>query len=219
MKRAGKRRPPSRRFPRVKSSPSGSATRTGPRSPRSWPCSTASAQPGIRVARPLEDSLCLVLPVGEDVTTRAVAAGLDPVHSVGLDPLFLTGCRTVMTTPVTAARHRDAAHALFAADGTPVGVVRDSPGFVAQRVIATIVNIGCDIAQQGIATPQDIDHAVTLGLGYPLGPLALGDRLGAATVLRILDGLFAFYRDPRYRPSPWLKRRAMLGVSLLTPEN
>lgn len=170
-------------------------------------------------ARPRGDSLCVVLSVGEDVTTRTVAAGLDPARSVGLDPLFLTGCRTVMTTPLTAARYRDAVHALLAADGTPVAVVRDSPGFVAQRVLATIVNIGCDIAQQGVATPQDIDHAVTLGLGYPLGPLALGDKLGAATVLRILDGLFAFYRDPRYRPSPWLKRRALLGSSLLTPEN
>jgi len=60
---------------------------------------------------------------------------------------------------------------------------------------------------------------VTLGLGYPLGPLAMGDRIGAGIVLRILDGLFDFYRDPRYRPSPWLKRRALLGLSLLTTEN
>lgn len=170
-------------------------------------------------ASPGEASLCLVLPVGQDVTTTAVAAGLDPLRCVGLDPLFLTGCRTLMTTPVTTARYRDAAHALFAADGTPVSVIHDSPGFVSQRVVASIVNIGCDIAQQGIATPQDIDRAVTLGLAYPQGPLALGDRLGGRTILRILDGLFEFYRDPRYRPSPWLKRRALLGLSLLTPEN
>jgi 3-hydroxybutyryl-CoA dehydrogenase len=70
-----------------------------------------------------------------------------------------------------------------------------------------------------VATPEDIDRAVTLGLGYPQGPLALGDTLGAATVLDILDAMHAFYRDPRYRPSPWLVRRARLGVSLLTPDN
>lgn len=168
---------------------------------------------------PGEASLCLVLPIGQDVSTVAVAAGLDPVRCVGLDPLFLKGCRTLMITPVTAARYRNAAHALFAADGTPVAVIQDSPGFVSQRVVASIVNIGCDIAQQGIATPQDIDRAVTLGLGYPQGPLALGQALGARTILRILDGLFDFYRDPRYRPSPWLKRRALLGISLLTPQN
>lgn len=169
--------------------------------------------------RPAAGSLCIVLPVGQDATTAAVVAQLDPTRTVALDPLFLSGRRTVMRTPVTADAYRDAAHALFAADGTPVSVIHDSPGLVCQRVVATIVNIGADIAQQGIATPEDIDKAVTLGLGYPKGPLAMGDALGAATILRILDGLFDFYRDPRYRPSPWLKRRAMLGVSLLTPDN
>jgi 3-hydroxybutyryl-CoA dehydrogenase len=59
---------------------------------------------------------------------------------------------------------------------------------------------------------------VTLGLGYPQGPLAWGDAIGAGAALDILEALHEFYGDPRYRPSPWLKRRAMLGVSLLTPE-
>ena len=73
-------------------------------------------------------------------------------------------------------------------------------------------------AQQRIATPSDIDRAVSLGLGYPRGPLAWGDALGPDRVLTVLRELFDFYQDPRYRPSPWLKRRARLGVSLLTPE-
>jgi len=169
--------------------------------------------------RPGDDSICLILPIGRDVSTSTVDHGLDPTRTVGLDPLFLTGCRTLMTSPLTSPAYRDAAHALLVADGTPAAVIQDSPGFISQRVIASIVNIGCDIAQQGIATPNDIDRAVTLGLGYPLGPLAMGDYFGAKQVMRILDELFEFYRDPRYRPSPWLKRRAMLGISLLTPNN
>lgn len=171
-----------------------------------------------RGAFPPGDAICLVLPVGQDVTTTAVAAGIDPSRCVGLDPLFLGGRRTLMTTPVTEPRYRDAMHAVLASDGVPVSVIRDSPGFVAQRVIAAIVNIGCDIAQQGISSPQEIDHAVTLALGYPLGPLAMGDKFGAKTILEILEGLYMFYLDPRYRPSPWLKRRALLGVSLLMPD-
>jgi len=99
-----------------------------------------------------------------------------------------------------------------------VSVIRDSPGFVAQRVIAQIVNIACDIAQQRIASPADIDAAVTLGLGYPQGPLAWGDAIGPVKILAILEALRDFYADPRYRASPWLKRRARLGVSLLTAE-
>lgn len=168
--------------------------------------------------RPAPGSLCVVLPIGTDATSLAVEGQLDPERTVALDPLFTVGRRTVMTTPLTSAAVRNAAHALFAADGVPVSVVHDSAGCVAQRVVATIVNIGCDIAQQGIAEPLDIDQAVTLGLGYPKGPLALGDALGPRTVLRILDCMFDFYQDPRYRPSPWLKRRALLGCSLLKPE-
>jgi len=164
-------------------------------------------------------SLCVVAPLGADATTAALAEGLDATRTVAADALFpLAKRRTLMTTPVTSPQMRDAAHALLAADGVPVTVIRDSPGFVAQRVIAHIVNIACDIAQQRIATPADIDRAVNLGLGYPTGPLAWGDALGPDRVLAILRELFDFYQDPRYRPSPWLKRRARLGVSLLTPE-
>lgn len=169
--------------------------------------------------RPSADALCLVLPLGEDATTAALAEELDPSRTLALDVLGLDGRRTLMRTPLTTPAMADAARALFAADGTPVTLINDSPGFVTQRVLAGIVNIGCDIAQQRIAPPEDIDRAVTLGLGYPKGPLALGDALGAATVLEILDAMHAFYRDPRYRPSPWLVRRARLGVSLKTPEN
>ena len=62
--------------------------------------------------------------------------------------------------------------AFVARDGKAVSVVRDSGGFVTQRVLATIVNIAADICQQRIGTPADLDAAVTLGLGYPRGPLA-----------------------------------------------
>ena len=165
------------------------------------------------------EAICLVLPVGLDATTAAIKAGCDPARTVALDPLFLSGRRTLMTTPATSPEVRDAAHALFASDATPVSLIRDSAGFIAQRVVATIVNIASEIAQQGVARPPDIDTAVKLGLGYPSGPLAMGDKLGAARVLEILDGLFEVYRDPRYRPSPWLRRRAQLGLSLLKSED
>jgi 3-hydroxybutyryl-CoA dehydrogenase len=169
--------------------------------------------------RPAAQSLCLVAPLGQDATTTALDEGLDPRRTVAVDCLFpLEKRRTLMTTPVTSPTMREAAHGLLASDGVPVSVIHDSPGFVAQRVIATIVNIACDIAQQRIASPADIDAGVTLGLGYPQGPLAWGDALGPATLLRILEAIHAFYGDPRYRPSPWLKRRAGLGVSLLIDE-
>lgn len=168
---------------------------------------------------PAAHALCVVTPLGQDATSAALGEGLDPTRTVALDTLFpLSRRRTLMTTSVTTAAVREAAHGLFGADGVPVSVIHDSPGFVAQRVVATIVNIGCDMAQQRIASPEDVDRAITLGLGYPQGPLAWGDALGPMKVLTILDNMHAFYGDPRYRPSPWLIRRARLGVSLLTPE-
>jgi len=169
---------------------------------------------------PQDGALCLVTPLGEDATACAAREGLDAARTIAIDALVgLDTRRTLMTTPLTSPAMREAAHGLFAADGVPVSVIRDSAGLVAQRVLAHIVNIGCDIAQQGIATPEDIDRAVTLGLGYPKGPLALGDAIGARTVLTILENLQDFYGDPRYRPSPWLKRRALLNASLLTTES
>jgi 3-hydroxybutyryl-CoA dehydrogenase len=169
--------------------------------------------------QPSDDAICLVLPCGSDATTAALDEALDPARTVALDVLpDIAKHRTLMTTPITRADMRDAAHALFAADGGSVAVIHDSPGFIVQRVLAHIVNVASDIAQQRIADPPEIDLAVRIGLAYPMGPLAWGDALGPRRVLAILNELARAYGDPRYRPSPWLSRRARLGVSLLTPE-
>lgn len=170
-------------------------------------------------AVPASDAVCLVLPWGSDATTAALDEGLDPARTVALDVLpDLAKHRTLMTTPITRPEVRDAVRALFGSDGASVAIIHDSPGFIVQRVLAHIVNVACDIAQQRIAAPADIDLAVRIGLAYPMGPLAWGDTLGPARVFGILNELARAYGDPRYRPSPWLSRRARLGVSLLTPE-
>jgi hypothetical protein len=87
-----------------------------------------------------------------------------------------------------------------------VSVIRDSGGFVTQRVVATIVNIAATSASRH-AAPKDLETAVTLGLGYPLGPLAMGDRWGPTNILEVLFNMQTVYGDTRYRPSPWLRRR------------
>ena len=171
------------------------------------------------VQSPADAQVCFVAPLGKDCTSAALEHGLDPARTVAVDPLFgFARRRTLMLNPLTKEEARDQAHALLASDGVPVSVIHDSPGFVAQRVVAHIVNVGCDIAQMRIASPEDLDRAVTLGLGYPKGPLALGDALGPKRILEVLRAMHDLYQEPRYRPSPWLRRRAELGVSLLTPE-
>ncbi|MBK8665073.1 MAG: 3-hydroxyacyl-CoA dehydrogenase [Burkholderiales bacterium] len=170
---------------------------------------------------PSPQALTLVAPLGFDVTTVAVVERLDPARTLGIDMLIedkATKRRVLATNPATRSDMRDAAHALFARDGKAVSVIRDSGGFVTQRVVATIVNIAADMCQQRVCSPQDLETAVTLGLGYPLGPLAMGDKYGPANVLEVLFNLQTVYGDPRYRPSPWLRRRGAIGLSLLHEE-
>ena len=167
-------------------------------------------------------ALTLVAPLGFDVTTCAVLERLDPARTLGIDMLIddaATRRRVLATNPATRADVRDAAHALFSRDAKPVSVIRDSGGFVTQRVVAAIVNVASDICQQGICSPTDLETAVTLGLGYPLGPLAMGNRWGPANLLEVLFNMQTVYGDPRYRPSPWLRRRGAIGLSLLQVES
>jgi 3-hydroxybutyryl-CoA dehydrogenase len=160
--------------------------------------------------------LCFVTPLGEDASGAIVRLKLDPARSVAVDMLGrFKGRRTVMKTPLTTPETLGAAVAALSA-GAAVTAINDSPGFVVQRLLAMIVNIGSRIAELRIAAPADIDTAVELGLNYPKGPLALGDMLGGARVLAVLDGMHAVTHDPKYRATAWLRRRALLGISLLT---
>jgi 3-hydroxybutyryl-CoA dehydrogenase len=163
--------------------------------------------------------LLLVQFWGNDVSRYCAQRGLDASRSVAVDPLpGLDNHRTMMLSSATRPEVRDAAWALLAEQGMPVTVINDSCGFVVQRVLATIVNIAADIAQLGIASVADIDDAVRLGLGYPLGPLSLGDAIGGKRVLESLSRMYTLSGDPRYRPSPWLARRVALGLPLVTEE-
>lgn len=172
-------------------------------------------------ASPSMSALTIVAPLGFDITTVAVVERLDPSRTVGIDMLIddaATKRRVIATNPATRTDMRDAAHALFARDGKAVSIIRDSGGFVTQRVVSTIVNIASDICQQAICSPVDLETAVTLGLGYPQGPLAMGNLYGPTNILEVLFNMQTVYGDPRYRPSPWLRRRGAIGLSLLHTE-
>ena len=168
------------------------------------------------IVEPAADSLILFATYGEDTTTAALRFGVDATRAVSIDMLTdFAKHRTLMPSIVTEKRYIDQAHALFAKNNHGVTVVAESVGFVAQRVLAMVVNLACDIAQQQIAAAGDIDQAVKLGLGYLHGPISWGDVLGSKRILLILERILVNTGDQRYRPSPWLKRRAQLNLSLL----
>lgn len=123
-------------------------------------------------------------------------------------------CRTLMPSLITQQQYIDTAQIIFTEPDVKTHVIEESVGFIAQRVLAMVVNLACDIAQQKIATVDDINTAVKLGLGYPYGPIEWGDVVGREKILLTLEHMLAITGDPRYRPSPWLQRRCKLNLSL-----
>ena len=177
--------------------------------------STGAAVLGSEDQAPAQDDLILVGLEGEDVAGAAIRLGLPPSLCVGFDPYFgLDRHVTLVASAATSDHARSAAVALMKSTGRKATLVNDSCGAVCQRVVAMIVNIGSEIVEQKIASAADVDAAVRLGLGYPHGPLEWGNKLGPARILRILDTVHDRTRDPRYRASLWLRRRAELGLAL-----
>ncbi|KAB2381603.1 3-hydroxyacyl-CoA dehydrogenase [Actinomadura montaniterrae] len=149
--------------------------------------------------------------------SRGVGGGHPPERTLGIDAFFGFFSRlTLVVPPAVDAEAGRAALAALLATGRSVTVVRDAPAAVAPRLLASIVNVACGIAEQRLARPEDIDTAVRLGLGYPRGPLEWGEHVGADRVLDVLEILHTGTGDPRYRPSQWLTARA--GGSLALTE-
>jgi len=173
---------------------------------------------GVRVRDDDGRAPILIAPWGEDCTEAVRRLGLDHRRLVAVDPSGDTERRvTLMTAPGADPAARAAVAALARKAGRAVTAIADSPGFVTQRVCAMVMNLGCEIAQMGLAEPSAIDTAFQLGLNYPLGPLAMTDRWRPERVYRIVTTLQRITGDDRYRPSQWLRRRALLGLSALTP--
>lgn len=164
---------------------------------------------------PTSESLILVASYGEDTSSTITRLNLDPTRTVAIDLIQgLNTHRTLMPSLITQSEFVQQAHSIFNLDGQDVTVIQESIGFVAQRVIAMVINLACDIAQQGVASVDDINAAVRLGLGYPHGPIDWGDVLGSAKILLTLERITQISADPRYRPSPWLQRRVKLHQPL-----
>jgi 3-hydroxybutyryl-CoA dehydrogenase len=95
--------------------------------------------------------------------------------------------------------------------GKTMAVAEDYPGFIVNRVLAPMLNEAIFALYEGVATVEDIDRGVQLGLRHPMGPLALADFIGLDTVLAIINVLYEGFKDPKYRPCPLLVRMVASG--------
>jgi 3-hydroxybutyryl-CoA dehydrogenase len=137
-----------------------------------------------------------------------------PGHFVGLhffNPVpmmkLVEIVRGMRTSDSTVATIRGLAESV---DKVPIEV-RDSPGFVVNRVLFPMINEAAFALQEGVATPDGIDECMKLGCNHPLGPLALADLVGLDVVFAILDSLYREYGEPRYAPCLEIKKRVEAG--------
>ena len=93
---------------------------------------------------------------------------------------------------------------------TPV-VVKDSAGFISNRVLCPMLNEAIFALDEGIASRDDIDTVMKLGMNHPMGALELADFVGLDVVLDVLDVLYREFQDPKYRASPLLRRMVRAG--------
>jgi 3-hydroxybutyryl-CoA dehydrogenase len=105
----------------------------------------------------------------------------------------------------------EAVHALTVRlDKSPIGI-RNSPGFVVNRILVPMINEACFVLAEGVATAEEIDTGMRLGANHPIGPLALADLIGLDVCLSVLDVLFNDFRDSKYRASPLLREYVAAG--------
>jgi 3-hydroxybutyryl-CoA dehydrogenase len=95
--------------------------------------------------------------------------------------------------------------------GKAVVTSKDSPGFIVNRILIPMLNEACFVLQEGLATAEDIDTAVKLGLNHPMGPLTLADFVGLDTCLAVSEVLHRELGDDKYRPAPLLRQYVAAG--------
>ncbi len=182
------------------------------------PADDASAAPAVAIdagpaldEEPLQGGHRVLLCAEGPLHAIDPAGGAAGFHA--LPPLGPGGLVELTRSATTADGTAAAAEQFFTSLGLHTAWVGDAPGLVLGRVVAQLVNEAAFALGEGVASAEDIDDGMVLGLNHPRGPLGWADLIGLDHVLLVLDGLHDHYREDRYRAAPRL--RALVDEGLL----
>jgi len=146
--------------------------------------------------------------------TRLAAATKRPDKVIGMhffNPVPLMALIELIRGLQTSDETYGAAEALAKSLGKTPVAVKNSPGFVVNRLLCPMINEAAFALGEGLASAEAIDQAMKLGANHPIGPLALCDLIGLDVELAVLQVLYEGFKDPKYRPAPLLVEMVEAG--------
>src|SRR3989338_3034369 len=145
---------------------------------------------------------------------KLASATMRPEKFVGIhfmNPAPVIELVEIIRGPKTSKETLDVARSFCERLGKTAVEVKDSPGFVVNRIMGPMINEAVYLLQEGVASKEDIDKAMTLGTRHPMGPLALADFIGLDTCLAIMEVLYGETKNHKYAPCPLLKKYVDAG--------
>jgi len=172
----------------------------------------------LRILRELEG----ILRPEAVIATNTSSISISQIAAVLARPERCIGMHFFNPVPVMALlevirglQTSDAAHAAAVQFATTIGktpiTVRNSPGFVVNRILCPMINEAIFVLQEGLASAEEIDAGMKLGCNHPIGPLALADLIGLDTMLAVMRVFHEGFGDPKYRPAPLLREMVDAG--------
>jgi 3-hydroxybutyryl-CoA dehydrogenase len=179
---------------------------------------TENAELKVRILRQIETVVradAIIASNTSSISITALAATLDKserfigMHFFNPVPLLplVEVIRGVQTSEETAADVRELTERL---GKSPIGV-KNSPGFVVNRILVPMINEAFFVLQEGVATAEEIDAGMRLGANHPIGPLARADLIGLDVCLSVMDVFLKDFGDSKYRACPLLRELVSAG--------
>jgi 3-hydroxybutyryl-CoA dehydrogenase len=146
--------------------------------------------------------------------TKLAAATQRPDRFIGMH-FFNPVPMMALVEVIRGLQTSDATHAAVEALAKQLGktpiTVKNSPGFVVNRILVPMINEAFFVLAEGLASPEDIDAGMRLGTNHPIGPLALADLIGLDVCLAVMNVYVDEFNDSKYRPCPLLKEMVAAG--------